>query len=91
MASYLITYDLSKPDQNYSDVIDIIKNLGDWAKLSESSYAVTSSLNSTQIYGKIKGHLDKNDQLYVIGLHQPWAGYGDRDVNAWLNDHLDTC
>ena len=91
MASYLITYDLSKPGQNYSDIINIIKSFNAWARLSESSYAVTSNLVPYQIYQKFEPHLDQNDQLYVIGLHQPWAGYGDKEVNQWLDNNLQTC
>lgn len=91
MASYLVTYDLNNPGQNYEDVRKVIESLDGWAKLSESSYAVESSLSEIAIYKKFEPHLDKNDQLYVIGLHQPWMGQGDPAVNQWLDQSLQTC
>lgn len=89
MASYLITYDLDKPGQDYSDVLKTIKNLGGWARLSESSYVVSCQLTVQQIYDRLKQYLDNNDQLYVIHVSNPWTGFGPKDVNDWLNTHLD--
>lgn len=91
MASYIITYDLSKPGQNYQKVLEAIKAVGAWARLSESSYAVTSGLRPQQIFDRIKPHLDSNDQLYVIGLHRPYSGRGDQEVNNWLDRNLQAC
>jgi hypothetical protein len=91
MASYIVTYDLNDPGQNYEVVLKVIKQIDGWARLSESSYAITSSLTPRGIYNKFKPHLDKNDQFYVIGLHKPYYGQGDKEVNDWLDNHLQTC
>lgn len=42
MSALLITYDLKKPGQDYSDFYKIIKSYS-WARLSESSYAIATT------------------------------------------------
>lgn len=90
MSVYLVTYDLKKPGQDYSDVLKTIKSYS-WARLSESSYAIKTTETADSIEQKIRQNTDSNDNVYVIALHLPWAGYGPQDVNKWLNDNLTGC
>lgn len=87
MSVILVTYDLSTPGQDYKNFYEIIKSYP-WAKLSESSYAISTSKTVKTVFEDIKQHIDQNDQLYVIKLDKYWNGYGPKDVNAWLNNHL---
>lgn len=89
MATYLVTYDLDKPGQDYSDVLKTIKDFGGWARVSESSYVVSCGLTVQQIYDKLKRFVDNTDQLYVIHISKPWTGFGPNDVNDWLGKNLD--
>ena len=88
MSTMLVTYDLKKPGQDYSDLLKEIKSFA-WARLSESSYAVDADLSPKQLYDRLAPYLDTNDQLYVIGLHRPFWGYGPKAVNDWLERYLD--
>jgi hypothetical protein len=36
----------------------------------------------------LASHMDKNDQAYVVNLTKPWMGYGPKEVNEWLDQHL---
>jgi hypothetical protein len=87
MAVLLVTYDLNKPDKDYSDVLKTIKSYS-WARLSESSYAISTNQTAQQAYDRISQYLDKNDVLYVINMKRPYAGYGPKDVNEWLESNL---
>lgn len=87
MAVLLVTYDLNTPGKNYEDVLKAIKNYA-WAQLSESSYAINTYDSPQQIFDKLKPLLDKNDNLYVIPLKKPYAGFGPKAVNDWLNTNL---
>ena len=87
MAVLLVTYDLNKPGQDYSDFIVTFKNYP-WAKLSESSYAISTNKSPTTIYEELAPYIDKNDHVYVITLSRPYWGYGPEDVNKWLAEHL---
>jgi hypothetical protein len=87
MATYIITYDLNK-ETNRPNILKDIKELGGWAKLSESSYAVTSHSSPKAIYDALSKHIDGNDNLYIINLTKPFYGQGPEKVNKWLSDNL---
>lgn len=88
MASLIITYDLNKETKR-PDILKDIKAYESWAKLSESSYAVTTSKTPKQVYDQLSKHLDGNDNCYVISLRKPFYGQGPQDVNDWLLENLD--
>jgi hypothetical protein len=83
----LITYDLNRETVR-PNIVGAIKALGSWAKLSESSYAVNVSMTVEQVYGTLKPLLDANDRMYIVTLKKPWAGYGPKEVNDWLDSNL---
>jgi hypothetical protein len=66
----------------------VIQSFKYYAKLSESSYAIDSSLTPQQIYTKFKPLLDSNDTLWVITLKHPYYGQGDQQVINWLDASL---
>ena len=88
MSTLLVTYDLRKSGQDYSDFHKVIKSYGIWARLSESSYAVTTTDSATTVFNKLSGHMDGNDTLYVITLRSPYFGQGPKEVNSWLAGQL---
>jgi len=87
MAVLLVTYDLNKPGQDYSDFINAFKQYA-WAKLSESSYAIETAKSPSTIYNELSPHMDKNDHVYIISLSNPYWGYGPEKVNEWLEKNL---
>lgn len=87
MSAYIVTYDLNK-EVKRPNIVGEIKKFGSWAKLSESSYAISTSLTPAQVRDSLKPLLDSNDDLYVIKLSTPWASYGSKEVNDWLNKHV---
>lgn len=87
MAVLLVTYDLDKPGQNYDDFLKVVKSYA-WARLSESSYAIETDESPSDIYKKLSGFIDKNDQAYIITLKSPHAGWGPTKINEWLQEKL---
>lgn len=87
MPVLLVTYDLNKPGQDYSDLLKTIKGYA-YAKLSESSYAILTDKSPQTIYDQLKPTIDKNDNLYVINLKRPYSGQGPQEVNNWLEKRL---
>ena len=85
----LITYDLNKePDSDdYKGFMAYIKSF-DWARLSESCYAVSTSLTPTQVYAALKPFTDANDYLIVISLRTPYSGVNKKEVIDWLAKFL---
>lgn len=87
MPVLLVTYDLNRPGKDYSNLLSAIKKFS-WARLSESSYAVATSLSPQAVFDRLRPYLDTNDHLYVINLVRPYAGFGPKEVNDWLEQHL---
>lgn len=91
MASYLITYDLSKPDRNYSGLYDAIKAIsGSWAHIAESSWVVVANNQTTaNIRDSLKSVMDSNDKLIVCKLTGEGAWYGlSKRQTEWLKTNL---
>lgn len=88
MSVLLVTYDLKRPGQDYSDLLKYVKGHVSWARLSESSYAVETGLPPGTVATQARRHMDANDTLYVITLTSPWGGFGPQDVNDWLQKRL---
>lgn len=84
----LITYDLNKPGQNHTKVLEKIKSYGSWARLSESSYAVETNDTPSTIYAAFNQLLDQNDTFLVITLTSPWTGKASKEVIDWLSSLL---
>ena len=66
----LISYDLDKPGQDYSNLITAIKKLGGTRtrKILYSEWIVSSNLSCSEIYDALAPHIDGNDMLLVVGL-----------------------
>ena len=88
MAVRIITYDLNKPGQNHAKVLKKIKEYGNWAQLSESSYAVKTNEVPSTIYNKFKPLLDQNDTFLVLTLTRPYDGQARKEVHDWLRNAL---
>lgn len=87
MSVLLITYDLQKPGQDYTDLLAKIRSFN-WAMLSESSYAIQTDLTPEAVYALLRPFMDANDQLYAIALKRPYMGFGPTAVNDWLENNL---
>lgn len=87
MSVLLITYDLCKPGQNYAALWAYIKQFSHMP-LSESSYAIQTSLTPADVGAQIRQLIDESDQAYVINLTMPYWGFGPTDVHDWLNAKL---
>lgn len=87
MSTLLVTYDLNTPGKDYADLLKKIKSYS-WARLSESSYAISTTSDTQAVFNALKPFLDQNDYLYVITLGGPFRGFGPTVVNGWLENNL---
>jgi hypothetical protein len=74
--SFLISYDLSQPDRNYSDLYQAIKNCGSyWTHILESVWIVKSTSSADQIRDQLVAAADKNDSFLVIEVTSNYSGW----------------
>ncbi len=67
MAVYLITYDLSSDDKDYTSLYTEIEKLGDAKRILKSVWLVNvQDKNANQISETLRTVLDERDLLYVV-------------------------
>ena len=89
MKTYLITYDLNKPGQDYSKLFDGIKALGAWGHYLDSTWIIKTQLNATQIRDRLNPPvIDSNDGLLVVRLQGDWASWMKLDANEWFQNNI---
>lgn len=85
MKTFIISYDLRKPDKNYEALIKLIRAYGSWAKLGGSAYLIITDSSVVQVRDNLATALDSNDQLFVGTCPVPsaWKGLPD-EVAKWI-------
>lgn len=87
--TFLVTYDLKKPGQNYSDLYDAIKNLGEWQHPLESTWAIKTgtSVSADTLYERLRPYIDDNDFLFIVEITgQDRQGWLAKSFWTWLKD-----
>lgn len=87
MAVFIVTYDLNKELRRPPIVAEVKKSPG-WARLSESSYAISTAETPDQVFKRFKPLLDDNDDFFVITLKKPFQSWASKEINDWLTNHL---
>lgn len=85
----IISYELTNPGRNSEPLIQQIKTLGGWARLSASTYLVLTENTPVQVRDYLGQTMDKSDKLYVGAAPAPsaWKGLPDA-VGEWIrNSH----
>ncbi|MCF8146262.1 MAG: hypothetical protein K9N21_20335 [Deltaproteobacteria bacterium] len=84
-----ISYDLHSPGQNYEEVADAIKKLGNWAKVQYSLWYVKSHLSASDAGEKVWAVMDSNDSLIVIDVTDNFASWYNLspEVSEFMKSH----
>ena len=61
-----IAYDLMRPGQNYDEVRERIKELGQWHQFQLSLFYVNTEYTVHEAYAHVIAAMDQNDKLAVI-------------------------
>lgn len=82
---YSIQYDLNRPGQNYADLHTAIKCCGAWWHYLDSSWLVDTALMASGIWTRLSPHIDKNDNMLIIGVTRDFAGWLPEAAWTWIN------
>ena len=69
-------------------VLDVIKGQADWTQLDHSLYLVSTDQTAEQLYADMTRFTELDDSLYVLTVSHPYRGFGQRQVNQWLDKRL---
>ena len=90
MNTYLVGYDLMKPGQDYSDLLDKLKSFGIWWHQLDSTWLVRTDLSAVSVRDELRKLMDINDKLLVInvsGDSAAWTGFNEAG-SKWIKDNL---
>lgn len=82
----IVSYDLYNPGQDYSKVIEAIKDLGSWAKIHKSVWYVNSNYSASQAVDKVWAAMDTNDSLFVVEASSNNAAW--QNLSAEVANHI---
>jgi hypothetical protein len=88
VAVYSINYDLKKPGRDYDGLYAAIKGCGAWWHYLESTWLVDTTLNADGIWERVRGHVDANDYMLIVGITEPKSGWLPTAAWDWINDRL---
>lgn len=71
MNTYIITYDLSDPGQDYNALIERIEGYGTREKIQQSVWLIVTSETAEEIWDHLQQCLDGNDKLFVAKVSAP--------------------
>jgi hypothetical protein len=85
MAIYSVSYDLSNPGQNYSQLIEELESSPDWWHYLQSTWLISTRETAHQLSKRLLGHMDANDKLLVIEVRMHFDGWLPEDAWDWIN------
>lgn len=87
MSSFIITYDLVN-SRDYQKLYDAIQSLGNWARVVESVWIVTSELSSAQIRDELLKYIDDDDRIFVTKSSGEAAWRNTRCSGEWIKNNF---
>lgn len=85
MAVYMVGYDLRKPGQDYTDLIEAIKEYRTWWHHLDSTWIIVTDDTAADVRDNLAQHIDSNDELLVASIGAPaaWIGFA-QNGSDWL-------
>ena len=83
----LITYDLNKPGQNYTDLYDTIKSAPGYCHAMDSVWFISTSESVQEWSDRLLSKIDQNDHIFVVDITgQSCQGWMPKRVWEWLGE-----
>lgn len=87
MATFIITYDLRK-SRDYVSLYSALKSYPQWARITESSWAVVANQSAVQIRDFLRQCMDDDDRLFVCRYGGAAAWKNLIASNEWFHNNL---
>ena len=88
MAVYSVSYDLHRPGQNYTGLIDELKKSRNWWHYLESTWLIVTNETASQLWDRLSQHVDANDSVLVIVVRNDKGGWLPKDAWDWINANV---
>jgi len=85
---YCVSYDLNKTGQNYNALYEELKKSPGWCHTLDSTWLISTQETADQLSTRLRAHLDNNDNLLVIKVVRPYAGWLPKATWEWIDQHV---
>jgi hypothetical protein len=90
MRTMLVGYDLNRPGQNYTGLIDALKAVPLWWHHLDSTWLLRTEETASELRDRLRPYVDAGDELLVIDVTScaaAWSGFAERG-GQWIKDNL---
>jgi len=88
MTVYCVSYDLNKSGQNYNALYEELKKSSNWWHYLDSTWLILTGETADELSNRLRKHLDDNDNLLVIKVTRPYAGWLKKEAWEWINQNV---
>ena len=81
----MITYGLNAEKHDYSHFLCEIESIGNYCKAMSNVWLVQTDSNATQIYNRLKQHLNTDDNLLIVEANHDYSGWVPQNVGTWIS------
>lgn len=86
--AYSVNYDLKAPGRDYTGLYDEIKKSPTWWHYLESTWLVATDEAATDIWNRIRQHIDQNDSVLVVEIRKDYSGWLPQKAWDWIHQNL---
>ena len=85
---YLITYDLYRPQQDYTRLFSVIQSQGVALRCLQSVWLLQTNTDVDTIQASLQGAIDQTDRILVVDITQKRRnGWMNRNIWEWMTQH----
>jgi hypothetical protein len=83
----IVAFELVDPRHNQLAVVNKIRNYGDWARVTDTTYLVNTTHSPQQVRNWIATALVEGDTIYVsrLGRTSAWLGFPEI-LSNWIRE-----
>ncbi len=89
MAVYLLTCDVTRAEDRYSRLVNLIDSDFESQRLGRFSWAIKTDLTADMLCDAISPHLAASDRMFIVRASRDlaWFGFPPQAV-SWLRRHV---
>lgn len=85
---YVVSYDLRKPNRDYTSLYEELKKSSWWWHYLESTWLISTTESATQVYSRLVKTIDRDDRLLIIEAGRDRQGWLPKEAWEWISQHI---
>lgn len=86
MPVYSVSYDLNKPGQDYSGLLNELRASPGYLHFLKSGWLIGTKESPNQVWDRLAKHIDKGDKLLIIQVVNYKWGWLTKEQWEWIDN-----